>query len=59
MDARSLGMPAAVHGDARSAHAHHRRHVVALIIAAAIAGLVFAAYRQPDLLLGFGAIGLC
>jgi hypothetical protein len=57
MDARSLRMPAAVHADARGAH--HRLHVVGLIIAAVIAGLVFAAYRQPDLLLGFSAIGLC
>ena len=36
-----------------------RRRVVALIIAAAVAGLVFAAYRQPDLILGFSAFGLC
>jgi len=36
-----------------------RRHLIALIVAAAIAGLVFAAYSQPDLILGFSAIGLC
>jgi hypothetical protein len=36
-----------------------RRRVIALLIAAAIAGLVFAAYRQPDLILGFSALGLC
>ena len=39
--------------------AWQRRHTIALIVAAAIAGLVFAAYRQPDLLLGFSALGLC
>jgi hypothetical protein len=36
-----------------------RRHLIALIIAAVIAGLAFAAYGQPDLILGFGAFGLC
>jgi hypothetical protein len=56
MDARSIPMPPAA---ARAHGAHHRRHVIALIIAAAIAGLVFAAYRQPDFVLGFGAFGLC
>jgi hypothetical protein len=58
MDARSLPMPTAATDDAHRAH-HHRRHVIALILAAAIAGLVFAAYRQPDFVLGFGAFGLC
>jgi hypothetical protein len=57
MDARSLeGFPTAPVGAGRM---HHRRHVIALIVAAAIAGLVFAAYGQPDFVLGFGAFGLC
>jgi hypothetical protein len=57
MDAHPLPLPAAPYASARGAR--HRRHVIALIVAAAIAGLVFAAYRQPDLILGFGAFGLC
>ena len=56
MDARPFDDLAAAPAAGR---AHHRRHVVALIVAAAIAGLVFAAYRQPDFVLGFGAFGLC
>jgi len=57
MDAHPFPLPAAPHASARGAH--HRRHVVALIIAAAIAGLVFAAYRQPDFILDFAGIRLC
>jgi hypothetical protein len=34
-------------------------HVVALLLALAIAWLVFAAYRQPDFILDFAGIRLC
>ena len=34
-------------------------HAVALIGAAVLAWLVFAAYRQPDLILDFAAMRLC
>jgi hypothetical protein len=39
--------------------AQHLRHVIALLIAATIAGLVFAAYRQPDFIPGLAAFRLC
>jgi len=34
-------------------------HAIAVLAAAAIAWLVFAAYRQPDFLLDFAALRLC
>jgi hypothetical protein len=34
-------------------------HVVVMIAAAALAWLVFAAYRQPDLILDLAAMRLC
>jgi hypothetical protein len=34
-------------------------HVLALLLALAIAWLVFAAYRQPDFILDFAGIRLC
>ncbi|HEY6893332.1 MAG TPA: hypothetical protein VLG08_11995 [Casimicrobiaceae bacterium] len=34
-------------------------HVVALLLALAIAWLVFAAYRQPDFILDFAGVRLC
>lgn len=57
MNARSLPLPRAMRADRLGPQ--QRRHLIALIVAAAIAGLVFAAYSQPDLILGFSAIGLC
>jgi hypothetical protein len=58
VDAPSLDLP--IEADASCARrARQRRHLIALIVAVAIAGAVFAAYRQPDLLLGFSAFGLC
>jgi len=35
------------------------RHAVALLLAAALAWLVFAAYRQPDFILDFAGMRLC
>jgi len=34
-------------------------HVFALLLALAVAWLVFAAYRQPDFILDFAGIRLC
>jgi hypothetical protein len=34
-------------------------HVVAVALAAAVAWLVFAAYRQPDLILDLASMRLC
>jgi hypothetical protein len=34
-------------------------HTIALLLALAIAWLVFAAYRQPDFILDFAGIRLC
>ena len=34
-------------------------HAIAVLAAAAVAWLVFAAYRQPDFLLDFAALRLC
>jgi hypothetical protein len=34
-------------------------HVLAMLLALAIAWLVFAAYRQPDFILDFAGIRLC
>lgn len=34
-------------------------HMVALLLAIAVAALVFAAYRQPDFILDFAGIRLC
>jgi hypothetical protein len=55
VSARDLPLASPVPPASRPWHSH----VVALIVAAAIAGLVFAAYRQPDLILDLAAIGLC
>ncbi|HEY3459200.1 MAG TPA: hypothetical protein VGL52_00125 [Casimicrobiaceae bacterium] len=57
MDARSLSLPPTTRADRLGSP--QRRHLIALIIAALIAGLVFAAYTQPDMILGFSAFGLC
>jgi hypothetical protein len=35
------------------------RHAVALLLAAALAWLVFAAYSQPDFILDFAGMRLC
>ena len=55
MSARDLPLASPVPPASRMRH----WHVVALIVAAAVAGLVFAAYRQPDFILDLAAIGLC
>lgn len=34
-------------------------HALAMLLAAAIAWLVFAAYRQPDFILDFAGMRLC
>jgi hypothetical protein len=57
VDAPSLSLPPTTRADRLGSP--QRRHLIALIIAALIAGLVFAAYTQPDLILGFSAFGLC
>jgi cell division protein FtsB len=47
---------------AAGARADRRRvawHALAVVAAAALAWLVFAAYRQPDLLLDLAALNLC
>lgn len=35
------------------------QHTLALLVAAALAWFVFAAYRQPDFILGLAALRLC
>jgi hypothetical protein len=35
------------------------RHALAVLLAAAIAWLIFAAYRQPDFILDFAGMRLC
>jgi hypothetical protein len=34
-------------------------HVIAMLVAAALAWLVFTAYRQPEFILDFAAMRLC
>lgn len=34
-------------------------HALAIVLAAAVAWLVFAAYRQPDFILDFAGMRLC
>ena len=48
-------VPTAVGGDPRRV----AWHALAVLAAAAVAWLVFAAYRQPDFLLDFAALRLC
>ncbi|HET9669028.1 MAG TPA: hypothetical protein VFQ93_05430 [Casimicrobiaceae bacterium] len=57
MEARALSLSPTARADRFGSP--QRRHLIALIVAALIAGLVFAAYSQPDLILGFSAFGLC
>jgi hypothetical protein len=35
------------------------RHALAMLLAAALAWVVFAAYRQPDFILDFAGMRLC
>jgi hypothetical protein len=35
------------------------RHAIAMLLAAALAWLVFSAYRQPDFILDFAGMRLC
>ena len=53
--AAPVSVPTAVAGDPRRV----AWHVIAVLAAAAVAWLVFAAYRQPDFLLDFAALRLC
>ena len=55
ISAAPIDVPTAVAGDPRRI----AWHAIAVLAAAAVAWLVFAAYRQPDFLLDFAALRLC
>ncbi len=55
ISASPIDVPTAVAGDPRRI----AWHAIAVLAAAAVAWLVFAAYRQPDFLLDFAALRLC
>lgn len=55
LSASPIDVPAGVAGDLRRL----AWHAIAMLAAATVAWLVFAAYRQPDFLLDFAALRLC
>ena len=58
MDTRASPLRTPLHPHARAAY-RTAWHAIAVVTAAAIAWLVFSAYRQPDLILNLADLRLC
>jgi len=58
MDTRASSLGTSLHPHSRAVY-RTAWHAIAVVAAAAIAWLVFTAYRQPDLILNLADLRLC